>query len=753
MKLHFVGIGGSGISGVAKLAEKMGYTVTGCDLEDNTAYAKNIFKGHDASHIINADLVIVSPAILFQDPQNPELVEAKNQSKLMTWQAFLGKYLSKNKKIICIAGTHGKSTTTAMAGKLLIDAGFDPLIVVGAKVPEWKGNSRFGNGDYFVVEADEFNDNFLNYNPAITILNNIEFDHPDYFESEKNVFESFEKFIGNLVGEKTLIVNWEDGGVQKLPPQTLESGNLVKVGPTKDDLNLKLMVPGKYNIRNAAMVWALGVQLGIKEGVVKKSLESFSGIGRRSELIFSENEIRIYDDYAHHPTAIAATLSGIREIHPSARIWAIDEPHGFARTNALSHLYKGAFDDADKVLIGPIFKARDSEDFGMTSQKVALATEHKDALPTDSFEEIKNILGKDLKKGDVVVVMGAGKSYLWAREIAAMFKGEGNDSVKIEENKSFKELTTFRIGGRIKYYIEVKNAKEIDEAVCFAKKKDLPIFVIGGGSDILISDKDFNGVAIKFIGTEIKTKGEILKAEAGVVWDDLASYSVDRDLQGIECLSGIPGSTGAAPIQNIGAYGQELKNTFISLTAYDIDKEEFVEFNKEDCKFGYRESIFKRPDHWQKYIITDITLKLNKGAKPEVKYDSLKNYLTENGIESPTLSEVRKAVITVRAGKFENPKVVGNAGSFFKNPAIDSVNVEKLLKEFPEMPVRPQEGGNYKGSAAWLIEQAGWKGKTYKSAGVSPKHALVLINPKGDAKAEDLIELSDKIIEDVDNKF
>ena len=188
-KLHFVGIGGSGISGVANLAEKFGYKVTGCDLETG---------GHSVDHIKGVDLVIVSPAVFYQNNNHPEILEAKKQKKLMTWEEFLGKVLLKDKKLICVAGTHGKSTTTAMVGKLLIDNGFDPVVVVGAKVPEWNSNSRFGKGEYAVVEADEFNNNFLFYKPEIAIINNIEFDHPDFFKNENEVRASFHKFISNI---------------------------------------------------------------------------------------------------------------------------------------------------------------------------------------------------------------------------------------------------------------------------------------------------------------------------------------------------------------------------------------------------------------------------------------------------------------------------------------------------------------------------------------------------------------------------
>lgn len=399
MKLHFVGIGGSGISGVARLAIQMGYEVTGCDIEENTAYVKGIFKGHDPEHIKDTDLVVVSPAVLFQDKENREVAEAKKQDKLTTWQEFLGKVLLKGKKLICIAGTHGKSTTTAMVGKLLIDNGFDPIVVLGAEVPEWGGNSRFGKGRYAVVEADEFNNNFLNYHPQIAVINNIEFDHPDFFKSEQEVKDAFVKFTRNLVGEKILITQ-------------------------KDSLGKRfdLKVFGEHNQQNANMVYILGKKLGIKEEKIIESLESFEGIGRRMELIGDSAGIKVFDDYAHHPTAIRTTIEGLRTEFPDSRIWAIDEPHGFARTAALLSNYKGVFDKADKVIIGPIFKARDAETFGMTPDIVAEKSGHNNAIGAESLDEIKKILESELKNGDIVLIMGAGKSYLWAREIAELIK-------------------------------------------------------------------------------------------------------------------------------------------------------------------------------------------------------------------------------------------------------------------------------------------------------------------------------------------
>ena len=369
-----MGIKGSGVAGVASLASKMGYEVTGCDLEDG---------GHSASHVKGIDLLVVSPAVYWQSAKHPELTEGQKRRIVMTWQEFLGKVLLKDKKVIAIAGTHGKSTITAMAAKLLSDCGFDPIAVAGAYVPEWGGNSRFGKGEYAVVEADEFNDNFLNYSPEIAIINNIEFDHPDYFKNEAQVKESFDKFA--------------------------KQSKFVIAKVLQRRFNLKIW--GEHNQRNASVVYALGKKMGISDEKRVKSIEGFTGIGRRMELIGERQGVKVYDDNARHPAAIKTTLEGLREHYPKARILVVVEPHGFARTKTLLSKYKGVFDSVDKVFIGPIFKARDKETFGMTPEKVAQTSGHKNIQAVEKPENIK------IKNYDVVVVMGAGRSNIWARKL------------------------------------------------------------------------------------------------------------------------------------------------------------------------------------------------------------------------------------------------------------------------------------------------------------------------------------------------
>lgn len=328
--------------------------------------------------------------------------------------------------------------------------------------------------------------------------------------------------------------------------------------------------------------------------------------------------------------------------------------------------------------------------------------------------------------------------------------------MRLKRNIPISNLTTFKTGGTARYYAEVDTKKELLGAIEFAKRNALPMFVIGGGSDILVSDKGHGGLVIKYSGNRISFSDEgkdsvSVTAEAGADWDKLVEESVKRNLQGIELMSGIPGTVGASPIQNIGAFGQELKDSFLKLSAYDLKVGRFVVLSKEDCKFSYRDSIFKSGKDKGRYVIVEITLVLNKNKKPHVEYQSLLKHLEDKGLKSPTLSEARDAVIELRGHKLEDPKIIGNAGSFFKNPIVSKEKLNELLKDYPDIPNHPHEG-KVKLFSGWLIEKTGWKGKKHKKAAVSVKNALVLTNP-GEATSKDIKDLAEQITKDVHKKF
>lgn len=316
--------------------------------------------------------------------------------------------------------------------------------------------------------------------------------------------------------------------------------------------------------------------------------------------------------------------------------------------------------------------------------------------------------------------------------------------MKIKENVSLKELTTFKIGGPARFYAEVGNEEDVLEISKFVKENNLKILILGGGSDVLINDKGFDGMVIRYIADSISYIGGTITAGAGASWDDLVKSTVDHNLQGIECMSGIPGMVGASSVQNLGAYGQEIKDTLSGLCAFEFKSGKFLEFSNKDCQFDYRESFFKKPENYQKYLITSISLKLSKNGSPKVGYESLSNYLKEKNIGKLSLAEIREAVLSLRKEKLEDPKEFGNAGSFFKNPIVD--------KEISGIPGYPF-GNKYKLFAGWLIEKAGWKGKIYKGAAVSSKNALFIINKSGKASSSDVIELAQMITDDVYKKF
>lgn len=458
-KIHFMGIGGSGISGAAIMAKRLGYEVTGCDIEKDTSYLRQVkeegikvYHGHDESHLEGKDLLVAVPAVFFEDEKHPELKKAQEEDMAMTWQEFVGKELQRGKKVICVSGTHGKSTTTAMAGLTFENAKKDPSCLVGALVKKWDESVRVGKGEVFITEADEFFDNFLNYSPDTIILNNIEYDHPDYFDSEEKLFQSFKKHIETLTGSKTLIVNQDSKGIKRLLSMFDESflsslnilaytrgssefelkvslqGEIAKKTKEKtlfkvssDSLeleeNFELSVPGEHNVSNALGVILLAKISDIRLDVVRETLSDFEGIGRRLELIGEKNGVLVYDDYAHHPTAIEKTLEALKQKHKDKRVWAVVEPHSYSRTKALLPDYSDVFEKAEKVIVGPIFKARDKKTFGVTGESVVKASNHKDASYVDSVGKIVSLLKESVNSEDIIIVMGAGESYKWSRKI------------------------------------------------------------------------------------------------------------------------------------------------------------------------------------------------------------------------------------------------------------------------------------------------------------------------------------------------
>ncbi len=320
----------------------------------------------------------------------------------------------------------------------------------------------------------------------------------------------------------------------------------------------------------------------------------------------------------------------------------------------------------------------------------------------------------------------------------------------LRENVSLASYTTMRVGGNARYFSSVHTDDEVHEAILFARTKSLPFFILGGGSNIVFSDEGFAGVVIKIEipGVIFQEKGDyvVIEVGAGVLWDQLVLESVTRGLWGIENLSAIPGTVGAAPVQNIGAYGVEVKDTVEWVRVYDTHKNIFTILSRDECGFSYRMSIFKKPAG-KKFIVTKIALRLSKNGIPNLNYGDIAKYFSGRSPETISVLEMREAIVNIRAKKLPNPNILPNAGSFFKNPVISKDSYLKIQNMFPNIPGH-QEGGRVKLSAARLIEACGWKGIRRKDAGVTKEHALVIAN-YGSASARDIKELADTVTRDV----
>ena len=327
--------------------------------------------------------------------------------------------------------------------------------------------------------------------------------------------------------------------------------------------------------------------------------------------------------------------------------------------------------------------------------------------------------------------------------------------MNVIENYPLIKLNTFGIDVKAKYFTSINTVNELVEIKKSEKFKDHELLILGGGSNILFT-KDFNGLVIlnNIKGKEIVDQNDdsiILKIGAGENWHELVMYCVDNGWGGIENLSLIPGNTGTAPMQNIGAYGVEIKETFVELEALEISSGKIVKFSNSECEFGYRESVFKNKMK-NKYIILNITLELNKNPILNINYGDVKAILETKKIETPTIKDVSNAIISIRQRKLPDPKKIGNGGSFFKNPIID-INLLKLIEgKYPNVVSYKINENKFKIAAGWMIEKAGWKGKKFNNFGVHENQALVLVN-YGLANGKEIFNLSEKIILDIKEKF
>ncbi|MCF7812603.1 hypothetical protein K9M59_03350 [Candidatus Gracilibacteria bacterium] len=415
MKIHFVGIGGIGISGVAQFCQDRGDEVSGSDISESEIFPilrkrkMLLFLEQQAENIpLDLDLLVYSEAISFQNPERKAAREKGIPEK--SYFEFLGD-ISRSYKTIAVAGSHGKTTITGMLAAGFDSVDFDPTIFIGSTLREFNGsNYHAGTNDWLVLEACEYRQNFRFLYPDIVVLTEVEWDHPDSYPTEESYFQAFEKFCSSA---GTVLFHEDDVGAKRVLQNYTGSKHAVS-----EDSHLNLTVFGKHNQRNARLALSVAENLDLDKKSFAIGLQNFSGAGRRQEFIGEWNGIRVYDDYGHHPTEIQAVLSSFREKFPHSRIGLIYEPHQFSRTREFFSGFVKTLRQADQIGIFPIYEARDSEDDKNAVSAEKLAAAIPEAEVVQGFSDANSFLSS-LQKGDVCLFMGAGKISEFARTFLA----------------------------------------------------------------------------------------------------------------------------------------------------------------------------------------------------------------------------------------------------------------------------------------------------------------------------------------------
>ena len=439
-RIHFIGVGGIGVSALARYFLHQGAKISGSDLasseitdELKKSGIKIFIRPHSSQNIPpKTDLVIYTAAV---KKDNPELKEARRRGiKCKTYSQALGD-LTKKYFTIAISGAHGKSTTTAMISLILIKAGFDPTVIIGTKLKEFNNtNFRPGKSKYLVIEADEWNASFLNYWPKIIVLTNIEKEHLDYYKNLKHILGTFKEYVSHLPKDGTLVANGDDKNIGKIIQNA--KFKIQKYNSKFKIKRLNLKVPGKHNLMNAFAAIMVSRFLNIPDKISIKALNNFKGTWRRFETIGKLNNAILISDYAHHPTEIKATLAAGRQKYPKKEIWCVFQPHQYQRTKYLFKDFIKAFDLADKILLLDIYEVAGREEPNnlprrnyrktvsqlirqISSQKLADAIKKrgKDARYFNGFKEVIKFLKKNADKNKVIFIMGAGDIWKLAKEL------------------------------------------------------------------------------------------------------------------------------------------------------------------------------------------------------------------------------------------------------------------------------------------------------------------------------------------------
>ena len=727
LRVHLIGVAGSGMSGLARLLLQMGHQVSGSDrvssgeTERLRALGLDFSTPHSAESVEEVDAVIYSSAIR---ETNPALGNAIALGKPTFRRAECLAAILHTKDGVIVSGTHGKTTTSSMVAHILRQGELKPSHYVGAEIPVLGSNAEWSTkGRYLVAEGDESDGTLALYKPKHAIVLNVEEEHLDFYtRGIEQIHEVFNQLLDQTTGsivyckecpeasklcsvrENSISYGWDDCDWTAV--DVLENVGTVSFSVFHKGEKLgrvELGIPGLHNVLNALGAIALATECGVDFTFVNRALSSFAGAKRRFETKYFSKRFRIVDDYGHHPTEVAATLQTARTFKPK-RVIVLFQPHRFSRTQKLADDFGVALQAADLVFVTDVYAASEDAIPGVSGQTIVDAVhKHGDtmALLTPDVATAHHVIGNKLQEGDLFITLGAGNvheaGYHLIRDLKLIeeIKVEtGAEDVKLYEPMS--RHSTMRVGGPAQFWIQPAEFSQFTETVAFCKARGIPVRIIGRGSNLLVRDGGIRGAVINPKGgifSEITVEGHTITAGVGVRFKKLASVAREHRIGGFEWMEGIPGNVGGGLRMNAGAMKVETFDQVVEVTFLDEDGE--IRTRQRDEITSYYRNV---PELRRNYALKATF----KGVPAEL--DDIQEKLEES-----------------RHHRNSTQPKAASAGCTFKNPEVCG--------------------------AGQLIDELGLKETGVGKAEVSPEHGNFIVN-RGKAKATDVLNL----IEDIKTK-
>ena len=752
-RIHLMGIGGAGLSAIARVLLQRGFHVSGCDQQESAMVEELrelgavVSIGHSASHSADVDLVLVTSAVPWD---HPELAAAQDAGVLVVKRERFLAPLMAGQRAICVAGTHGKTTTSAMIATILDGMGAEPGFIVGSKILSLGTSARAGRpGGPFVVEADEYDRTFLGLRPDIAVITNVEWDHVDCYPNFTSYQQAFRDFAALTAPGGVLVVCADDPGAAALPAALdgldvrwtsyslsgatqWQAARLTVNASGGQDFDVlcdgvllgrvSLPLAGQHNALNLLAALAACAEAGydvFKQPAKNlKILRKTTGTARRLEIIGESCDIILCDDYAHHPTEVQATLSAARQRFPRRALWVLFQPHTYSRTRTLLTEFCNSFENADHVLITDIYAARERDTLGVAaSDLVQVLASHPDARYAGNLDAATDTLLAGLRAGDVLLTLGAGDGNqvgqrvlagLQARAVSAASASLAErcdvlasriaqqTGLAVRRDESLANHTTMRVGGPADLFITVNETVQLIAALRLARELVVPAMVLGGGSNALFSDGGVRGLVVANACRSVaQHEGQVVWAESGVNLAGLGRQAMRWGLSGLEWCVSVPGTVGGAVIGNAGAHGGSIADNLLRATVLNPDGS-LDEWPAARFRYKYRSSALK-------------TLLCNSKSAPVVLSAAFQ-------LKSGDTTAMEAWAAGFLAHRRSTQPTDPSAGSIFQNPP-----------------------GDYAGR---ILESLGLKGHRIGAAQFSTVHANFIVN-LGGATAADVLALID----------